>query len=286
MIPLRQRVARLAPYFKDSRSAWAVAAVASLFTAATEPLTAYLMGPLIDKGFHERQIPLWWIPLVIIGLFLVRGVAGFIAQYALAWAANQGVLAMRRAMFSHLLRAAPGLFGLQSASSLTNTLVYEVQTGAQMLMGAVNTLVKDSLTLIGLFSYLLWLNWKLTLLVSVLIPTVGWVMKSASARLRRLAVAGQAATDDLAYVVEENVLAWRIVRLHGAADEQAQRFDISSNALRRLLMKSVAASSSITPTTQLLASCAMSMVIVVALCGRASPRMPPWAASCRSSRRC
>jgi subfamily B ATP-binding cassette protein MsbA len=265
MSPIQQRAARLAPYFKDGRAAWGVAVLASVLMAATEPLTAWLMGPLIDKGFHQRDFPLWWIPLVIIGLFLVRGVSGFVAQYALSWAANQGVLSLRRAMFGHLLHAAPAMFTRQSASTLTNTLVYEVQTGAQMLMSAINVLVKDALTLVGLFGYLLWLNWRLTLLVSVLIPAVGWVMKVASSRLRRLAVAGQAATDELAYIVEENVLAWRIVRLHGAAAEEAQRFDKSSLLLRRLLMKSVAAGASITPTTQVLASCAMSAVIVVAL---------------------
>ena len=265
MTPIRQRAARLAPYFKGHRSAWGVAALASVFMAATEPLTAWLLQLLIDHGFKDRDFPLWWVPAVVIGLFLVRGIAGFIAQYALAWAANDSVLGLRRAMFDHMLRVAPSLFSQQSASTLTNTLVYEVQSGAQMLVGAINTMVKDSLTLVGLFSYLLYRNWKLTLLVTVLIPAVAWVMKTASARLRRLAEAGQKATDELAYVVEENVLAWRIVRLHGAAGDEARRFDQSSTVLRRLQMKSVAAAASITPITQVLAACAMSMVIVMAL---------------------
>ena len=262
---LSQRAARLSPYFRSARGAWAVAFTASLFTAATEPLTAWLMGPLIDKGFHARSIPLWWIPLVIVGLFAVRGLSTFIANYALAWAANEGVQKLRGRIFGHLLQAGPQLFSQHSASSLTNTLVYEVQSGAQMLIQAVNTLVKDSLTLVGLFGYLLWLNWKLTLVVTLMIPTVGWVMRTASGRLRRLARAGQDATDELAYVVEENVLAWRIVRLHGAAGEEAGRFEQASLRLRRLLLKSVASAASITPVTQLLASVAMSGVIVVAL---------------------
>jgi len=265
MTPFRQRAARLAPYFKDSRSAWGVAALASIFTAATEPLTAALMQPLIDKGFHGGAIPLWLIPIVVVGLFATRGVASFVAQYALSWAANQGVVSLRSAMFRHLLQASPTLFGQHSASTLTNTVVYEVQGGAQQLMSGVNTLVKDSLTLFGLFGYLMWLNWKLTLLVSVLLPAVGWVMRTVGKRLRRLTQAGQQATDELAYVVEENVLAWRIVRMHGAAPVEAQRFEHTSQTLRRLLLKSVAASASITPLTQVLAACAMSMVIVVAL---------------------
>jgi subfamily B ATP-binding cassette protein MsbA len=265
MSSLLQRLRRLAPHFKDSRAAWGLAVVASIFIAATEPLTAALMQPLIDKGFHGGNIPLWQIPVVVVGLFVVRGMANFVAQYALSWASNRGVVALRTAMFDHLLKAAPGLFGRHNASTLTNTIVYEVQNGAHQLMTGINTLVKDSFTLIGLLGYLMWLNWHLTLLVSVLLPAVAWVMRSVGARLRRITAASQTATDELAYVVEENVLAWRIVRMHGASPVEAKRFDGANQVLRRLLLKSVAASASITPLTQVLASIAMSVVIMVAL---------------------
>ena len=125
-----------------------------------------LMEPLLDKGFGSRALPLWMIPVAIIVLFAVRGVAGFVAQYALAWVANRGVMTLREALFAHLMKVQPSLFGQQSASQLTNTLVYEVQQGATMLAGSLLTLAKDTLTLVALLVYLLWLNWKLTLFVS------------------------------------------------------------------------------------------------------------------------
>ena len=265
MSSLLQRLSRLSPYFRQGRAAWLLALLASVFTAATEPLTAALMKPLIDQGFHAGQLPLWIVPLVVIGLFFTRGVFGFIAQYALAWAAQRGVQEMRHAMFAHLLVAAPALFSVRSASSLTNSLVYEVQTGAQQLANAINTVVKDSLTLVGLLGYLLYLNWQLTLMILLLMPTVGWAMRTAGKRMRRLSLASQTATDELAYVVEENVLAWRIVRLHGAAGVEQSRFEAASNRLRRLMLKSVASAAAITPITQVLAAIAMSGVIVVAL---------------------
>ena len=140
-----------------------------------------------------------------------------------------------------------------------------MQGGANQLVHSVLGLVRDSLTLVAMLSYLLWLNWKLTLFVGVLIPSVGAVMRVMSKRLHRLTVAGQTATDQLAYVVEENVLAWRIVRLHGAQASETERFGKSSAAMRRLAMKSVAAASLTTPLTQIFAACAMSAVIVVAL---------------------
>jgi subfamily B ATP-binding cassette protein MsbA len=111
----------------------------------------------------------------------------------------------------------------------------------------------------------MWLNWQLTLFVAILFPAVAWVMRTLSRRLHRLTVEGQRATDTLAYVVEENVLAWRIVRLHGAQAQQAARFDESSLRLRRLALKSVVAQAAMNPMTQILAATGLSAVVVVAL---------------------
>jgi subfamily B ATP-binding cassette protein MsbA len=265
MPPLLQRFARLAPYFAGAGGALAAAAAAAVVGALTEPLIPALMQPLLDKGFTAGALPLWSIPLAIVGLFAVRGLAGFVANVALAWAANRGVQALRDAMFAHLMRVQPALYARQSASQLTNTLVYEVQQGAQMLMGSVLTLAKDTLTLAALLAYLLWLNWKLTLFVAVLFPAVAWVMRTLGRRLHRLTLAGQQATDELAYVVEENVLAWRIVRLHGAAAAQQQRFGARSQALRRLVLKATVAGATMTPLTQVMAAIALSSVITLAL---------------------
>ena len=260
-----QRFARVAPHFRSGKAAIAVAGLAALVGAATEPLIPALMQPLLDKGFSGQSLPLWTIPLVIVALFAVRGVAGFVAQYGLTWAANQGVQRMRQAMFEHLMRAEPALFSRHSSSQLTNTLVYEVQQGATLLVGSLLTLVKDSLTLVALLAYLLWLNWPLTLFVSILFPAVAFVMRTLGKRLHKLTVAGQGATDELAYTVEENVLAWRIVRLQDASRHQGERFANRSSQLRRLVMKAAIASGTMTPITQIMAAIALSCVITAAL---------------------
>jgi ATP-binding cassette, subfamily B, bacterial MsbA len=260
-----QRASRILPYFRQGRPGIIVAALASLMAALTEPALPALMKPLLDRGFVGGGIAMWMVPVAIIGLFTVRGVAGFIAQYALTWAANQGSQALRMRLFNHLLRAEPSLFTRHSASSLTNMLVYEVQGSSSALVSSVLTLLRDSLTLAALLVYLFYLNWALTLFIGLLFPAVAWVMRTAGRRVQRLTKEGQRANDELAYVVEENVLAWRIVRLHGAGPSQAKRFERLSIALRRLLLKNVTASAAMTPMTQILAACAMSAVIVVAL---------------------
>ncbi len=262
---LRSRLKRIAPYFSGSRWGLALAALGSVVGAATEPVIPALMQPLLDQGFTGSRFKLWLIPLAVIGLFALRGVAGFVAQFALSWAAQRGVVALRMAMFDKLLRAEAGLFARHTGSGLTNTLVHEAQAGSVNIVNSLLTLVKDSLTLLALLGYLMWLNWQLTVFVAVLFPAVALVTRVISRRLYRLTVAGQTAIDDLAYVVEENVLTWRIVRLHGAAASQLRRFRAATERLRQLSLKSVAASATLTPITQILAAFALSAVITAAL---------------------
>ena len=259
------RLKRLWPYVSKPRWAWVVAALATVILSLTEPLIPALMQPLLDKGFQKRDFNLWLVPFLIILIFLVKGIANFIAQMALAKLANIGILRIRKAMFSKLLDADMALFAQQTSSSLSNTLVYEVQTGAVLLVQSVMSLTRDSLTLLSLVGYLMYLNWRLTLIVAVLFPAVGLVMRTLSRRLYRITKDGQNATDKLAYVVEENVLAHRDVRLHAAQSVQSERFVALGSTLSRLFMKSTAASAAMTPMTQMLAAFALSAVITVAL---------------------
>ena len=264
-LPLMTRLARLAVYFGHQRLAWGLAIAATLVGAVTEPMIPALLQPLLDKGFTQGTLQLWTVPLAITGVFLIRGLAQFIGQYALAKIANEGMLLLRKALFERLLAAEMGLFGRQSASALSNTVVYEVQNGSNLLVQALLGLSRDGFTLIALLGYLLYLNWQLTLIVAVVVPGVAWIMKTLSRRLYKLTKFSQQATDELAYVVEENVLAHRMVRLHGAQQSQASRFGALSQSLRRLAIKSTIASAAMTPLTQLLAAAALSVVICIAL---------------------
>ncbi len=255
----------LLPYFGNTRRYWLVAALATLVSSATEPLVPALIKPLLDRGFKPGGIELWMVPASLLLLFAVRGSAGFIADLALARITQDGLLSLRRAMFSRLLDARLSLFAQQNATALSNTVVFEVQSGATLLVNSVIALLKDSLALVALLAYLLFLNWQLTLIVFLIVPGVALIMRTLSRRLYRIARNTQTATNDLAYVVEENVLAARVVRLHGAQPAQAGRFATLSAALRRLALKSAVASAAITPLTHMLAAGALSAVICIAL---------------------
>ena len=264
-LSIGQRMRRVWPYFSKARGGWAIAVGATVLASATEPFIPALLKPLLDRGFQKDSFNLWLVPLSLMLLFTIRGLSGFIAQFALAKVTNDGLQAMRTAMFGKLLSARLSLFSSQSSSTMANTVVYEVYNGSALLMNAIMKLARDLLTLVALIAYLLFLNWKLMLVVSLLFPAVALVIQLLTRRLYRLTKESQTATDNLAYVVEENVLAHRDVRLHGAQASQAGRFDVLSHSLRRLSMKSTAAYAGMSAITQILAAMALSAVISIAL---------------------
>jgi subfamily B ATP-binding cassette protein MsbA len=267
---LFKRLQRLKPYFGRLPGIWLLVGLAAVVGSATEPLIPALLKQLLDRGFQQGSLAIWTVPVSLLSLFGVRGLAGYISQIGLTKITNHGLSLMRQAMFTKILEADLKLFTNQSSSALSNTVVYEVQNGSIMLVNSILSLTRNGLTLLALTGYLLYLNWKLTLIVTVMFPSVAWVMRVLTKRLHKITKASQSATDSLAYVVEENVLAHRDIRLYAAQNSQAERFSHLSDSLRHLAMKSTVAGAAMTPMTQMLAAIALSAVISVALVQSAS----------------
>ena len=263
--PIFRRLLRCGQFFIHPTYAWITAVVCMAVVAICEPMVPALLQPLLDKGFQQADFPVWLVPVALIGLFGVRGTGMFIGQVAITKATQTGLLNLRMQMFHRLQDADLGLFRRQNASALGNTLVFEVQIGAQTLVGSLIGMVRDSLTLVALIGYLLYLNWKLSLIVALLIPSVAWLMKVLSKRLYKLTQNTQAATDQLSYAVEETALAHREIRLHAAQSMQIQRFQQLGHSMVRLAIKTTVANAGITPLTQLLSAVALSAVISIAL---------------------
>ena len=236
-----------------------------LVGSITEPAIPALMKPLLDKGFQQGDMPLWRVPVVLVLLFGIRGFAGFIASYCLARVTQASLEKLRQRLFQKLMQADPALFQSKHASGLTNAMVYEVNAGAAQLVGTTLSFAKDSVTLLALMGYLMYLNWQLTLIVFIVLPPISWVVKTLSRRMDRVTRSSQDATDALAYVVEENVMAYRMVRLHNAQDNQSARFGKLNHSLRNLALKSVVASSTMTPLIQMLSALALSGVLTLAI---------------------
>ena len=257
---------RLITYLKPHIGLIIGSLVAMAFVAAAETSIPALMKPLLDRGFTgELNDKLWQIPVFLVGLAIVRSLAQFLSNYLLTKVINSVLLKLREQMFQALLHASTTFFQKNSASNLINAVVFEVNNVLSIMGGMLITLVRDSLTVVGLIGYLLYLNWKLTLIVLVIFPAIAYVMSKINRRLRSLNREQQTLTSDLAYIVEEAAAGYRIVKVHGAEQYEMNRFLEKAERLRKFALKSAVAGGLNQPITQLIASMALSIVLVVAL---------------------
>ena len=234
--------------------------------SASEVAIPALMKPLLDKGFGGTDPRMWWLmPLTLISVALIRGIAQFSSDYFLNLVSNNILLTFRERMFDRMLHACAQFFSQQSTSSLINTIVFEVNQVLQIFSNVLISLVRDSLTVLGLLGYLFYLNWRLTLIVAIILPPIAWLISFANRRLRQLGRAHQEATNQLAYVVEEASGGYKVVKIHGAQAYEQQRFNNRAHALRGYAMRMAITSGMNQPITQLLATIALSTIVALAI---------------------
>ena len=260
-----KRILRVMKYFSTPRKMWIILFSSVLVGALLEPAIPALMKPLLDNGFNAKNISIFYVPAIIISLFALRATASFVSDVALAKIVQVSLRLLREKMFNRVNTALLKLYREQPATTLANTIVYEANNGAILLLQSATTLVKDSLSIVALLGYLIFLNWKLTLIVACIFPAIALAMRAFSKRLYRLTKEAQSATDVLAYVVEENVLAHKEIRLQGAQENQSIRFMQINKMLEKIAMKSAVAGSAVTPITHIFGAVALSTVITVAL---------------------
>ena len=262
----RTALNRLITYLKPHIRLIIGSLVAMAFVAAAETSIPALMKPLLDRGFTgQLNDKLWQVPLFLVGLAIVRSMAQFFSNYLLTRVIHAVLLKLREQMFHTLLHAKTTFFQKNSASNLINAVVFEVNNVLSIMGGMLISLVRDTLTVIGLMGYLIYLNWKLTLVVLVIFPIIAFIMSKINRRLRSLNREQQTLTSELAYIVEEASAGYKIVKVHGAEQYEMNRFLEKAERLRQFALKSAVAGGLNQPVTQLIASMALSVVLVIAL---------------------
>jgi subfamily B ATP-binding cassette protein MsbA len=264
---------RLLGYVRPYWVAFAVALVCMALTAAAEPVFPAIMKALLDGGFGGGDPDaVWFYPMLIVVLFAARGIFGFIADYAFAWAANNVVLDLRRAMFGRLLALPTDFFDNNNSGALISKVAYDVQGVTQAATNVITVFVRDTLTVAGLLAWLLWLDWKLTLIVLGMLPLIAIVVRLSSRRIRESARGAQTAMGSIAHTLEETIEAHKVVKIFGGQDYEMSRFDAACRRQRRQNMRNIVAASLVSPMVQVLTAMALGIVIAVALYDSASNR--------------
>ncbi|CAG9191209.1 lipid A export permease/ATP-binding protein MsbA [Burkholderia vietnamiensis] len=258
---------RLWPYIRPLIGIVVLAVMTMGVVAATEAGIPALLKPLLDHGFgsHGSDRAKWYVPIAVIGLALVRGVSQYASNYLLNYVSNRILLQLRLEMFQRMIHTGASFFQRETASTVINAIVFEVNQILSVLTGVMVTLVRDSLTVVFLLGYLFILNWRLTLIVAVILPGIGWLVSKINRRLRRLNREHQTLTNELSYIVEETVGGYKVVKVHNGEAYELDRFTSMSKRLRGYAMRMTISGGLAQPLTQFLASIALAVVITIAV---------------------
>ncbi|MBI3711984.1 MAG: lipid A export permease/ATP-binding protein MsbA [Burkholderiales bacterium] len=257
------------------RAYLALTMITMAITALTEVALPWGLGELLDQGFGQKgknaptgeivQFPLWYVPVILIGIFLVRGVCTFMTSYLMSRISVNLLNDLRAKIFDKLLHVPVGFYHEESSGRIINTIMFEAQQIVEMIKVSITTLFRDSLTVMALMGFLIWKNWKLTLVTLILIPGLTLLVRGVSKRLRKLNHQSLEVSGELTQVIEESTRAHQVIRIFGGQRYEQARFEEKNKKLGSYTMKSTVAVSFTTPLTQILAALAVSMVIMLAL---------------------
>ena len=235
-------------------------------TATTEAAFPALMKQLLDRGFQGvTAFAVWWVPIVILGIFIVRGVGTFTAAYCMEWLANNVLRDIRQTMFDRIVTLPASSFDAKSAGQLISKMISEAQQVLSASTNVVTVLIRDTLVLVGLLAWLLWINWKLTLVVLLMMPTLALLIRKFSTRLRSVGKSYLKEIGGMTVAVEEVISGNRVVKIYGGEDYEKKRFRIINSQFRGQAMRYAITAGLQTPISQLIAALGVSVVVTVAL---------------------
>jgi len=256
---------RLLKYVFPYRKAFLFSLLGTVIFAATEPAMPALMKPLLDETFVAKNPEgLTRLPLLLMLLVLVRGVASFISGYGMKWVATRVVMDLRQEMFDKLQSLPVHYFNNHSSGNIISKYTFNVSRVMAAATEVIVTIVKDSLIIIGLLAYALYLNWQLTLIVFIIAPPTAFIIRYFSKRMRSLSRSMQDSVGDLTRVVQEAVSGNREIKIFGGENYEMERFQKINNWIRRYHMKVAAASEINVPVVQIFTVAALAIVVYFA----------------------
>lgn len=255
---------RLLSYVRPYWKQFALGIVFIIILALTEPLIPMMLKPLLDGTFVDKDPSyLFWSPIVLMLLFLVRGSSNLVSQSAFAWVSGKLVLDLRKLMFDRLLVLPTAYYDSQVTGNIVSMVTFNVNQVTAAATKVLMVLIRDSVTVLGLLAYMLYLNWKLSLLVFLLLPIIVIVVHFLAKRLRKLSRELQSNMGELTHVLEETVKGQKLVKVFGAERQEQARFRDTANWVRRLNFKQKVADAVSMPVVEGIAATMIALLIYV-----------------------
>lgn len=256
---------RLLAYVKRNWGWFLLGILGTIFLAATDAGLIWFLKPLLNKGFVAKDMHfIHYLPLILVVAFVVRGLSNFSSGYCLARVARSTVMEIRQEVLDKLLRLPATFYDTTTSGQLLSTIIYNVEQIANASTNSLITLVQESAFIVGLVIIMLKASWQLSLLFFVAVPTMVWIARYSSRRMRGLNKAVQDSMSELTQVAEEVIDGYKVIRTFGGEKYETQKFEslLGRNRFREL--KVVVTSSLASTAVQLIAGGVVVITIYLA----------------------
>lgn len=256
---------RLMSYVTQYWVVFLFAVIGMIVVALTEAAFAALMKPMLNGSFVEKDPDIIaWIPLALIAIFFVRALGSFISGYGMSWIGRNLILTIRNQMFTKMLRLPDAYFDQNQAGTTISKFVYDTEQLANAATQSITTLIRDTVTLIALISWMLYLNVFLTLSFIIAAPIIGVLIAVVSKRFRTVSRRIQNSMGDVSSIVDQSVRAQRVVKIFGGHEFEENTFGSVNKKNRQQQLKLALTTALSVPVIQLIIAIAMAGVIYLA----------------------
>ncbi len=256
---------RLVSYLKPYWWAGILVVIGFAINAATEVSVATLIKYIINSINNHDSTARNLFPFLIVLLIFVRGVGSVLGGYYLAYISRGLVFSLRKEVFNKFLHLPPTYYIENSTGHITSKILYNVEQVTAASTEATQTILRDGLVVVGLLGYLFYTNWRLSLSLLIVAPVIGFLVRKASKRMRKLSGEMQVTMGDVNHVVQEAVTGYNVVKSYGGQDYESQRFEKYSLLNLKRGLKLVITASVSTPIIQVFMAVALAIVIWIAL---------------------
>ena len=257
---------RLLSYITPYKGAIALTLFTLLVIAAMEPLTAAILKELVDRSLIEKDpASFTQVPLMLAGVFIIKGIAEYVSKVTSTWLAEKAILNIRADMYHKMQYLPMQTFNESSTGKLMAKITYDVQQASNALSTAWVVIIRDSLTILALLGYLLYISWQLTLLMAIIGPIVAFIIDKASKMMRHSSTEMQNNMGQLTHQMEEGLTGHRDIKIYGAEAYEEQRFHQTASELFKNTLRVTKVSAANVPLVQVLAAIALSIIVYIAM---------------------
>ncbi len=265
---------RLLSYIKPFKKQFAYAIAGMIGYAITEASFAALMKPLLDGSFVEQdRQAILLVPIIIILIFVVRGVAGFASTYYMSWIGWSVIKQLRKEVFNKYLTLPTQFYDNASSGELISRITFNSQRVAQAASTTLTIMVRDSLTAIGLLALMFYQSWQLSLCFLIIGPIIGLIVDRVSRQFRAVSRNIQDSMGEVSHVIQEAVDGSRVIKIFGGQETEENQFELVNERNREFNMRETAIRALNVPVIQMLVAIALAIIVYVASSGGITDRL-------------